>query len=397
MKSQVPHPKSHLPSLKSRTSGSRLQTLPRARRALLLLLAAALLGVPSPNIARQKKPKKAIKDGDAQKVIAAAPGFGLNKGAVRVIDTSPEGASPVVVTAEVEIAVHFERAGSVKDARAGDRSSRVEAAGGWRAVEFRSGDRAWEEFDYLAGPVGAERVASARAALEGLAAEFEARQRERKAAEDAAKDGAREEAAPRGEAEGDGRPRGGKKTDGEKRREKEAKRREKEARKLAEEAKKLEEEARKIEVRRGPLVMKEFSPMYKSARGVVVVAADFQLAKDARGRWQVVGFRVGDASFTDLARLLAAVDAAKAARARTDLERVRAALEDYRRERGFYVVAEDSVVLLDHLSPRHLKTLIRIDPWHRPYRYAGTRERFALSSDGPDGKPSTPDDVTLAG
>ncbi len=75
------------------------------------------------------------------------------------------------------------------------------------------------------------------------------------------------------------------------------------------------------------------------------------------------------------------------------MREVAAALESFRRERGFYVVAEDSAVLIDHLSPRHIKTIIRIDPWHRPYRYAGTREQFALSSDGPDGKPGTADDV----
>lgn len=306
----------------------------------------------------QKKPKKAIKDGDARKVVAAAPGFGLRTGAVRIVDVSDAGAVPVVVKAEVEIAVHFERG----------------AEGGWRAVEFRSGDRAWEEFGYLEGPAGAPQIQSARSALEGLAAEFEARRRERDAAEEAAK----------GEAGAGGAPKG------ERKKTKEEKKREEEERKRA-------EEARKIEVRRGPVLMKEFAPLYKSARGVVTVTADFRLERDARGKWQVVGFRLGEASFSDLPRLLAAVDAAKAERARTDLARLRAALEDYRRERGSYVVAEDGSALVDHLSPRHLKTVIRVDPWHRPYRYAGTREHFTVSSDGPDGKPSTPDDVTLGG
>ena len=360
MKAQISYPNFQI-------SGSRFEI----RWLAHVLVAAALLLSPAVSSARQKKPKKAIKDGDAQKVIAATPGFVLNKGVVRVRDTSLAGAVPVVVKAEVELAVHFERVGTKES---GER---------WRAIEFRSGDRAWEEFDYLAGPVGDGQIEAARAALEEMAAEFETRLRERKALEDAAKPEARVE-----------------NTDDEKqdkrKKTKEEKRREKEEKKRAEEAKKLAEEARKIEVRRGPLLMKDFSPMYKSARGVVMVEADFQLDKDARGKWQVNGFRLGETAFTDLARLLAAIDAAKATRARADLERVRAALEAFRRERGFYVVAEDGVALIDHLSPRHLLQVIRVDPWHRPYRYTGTREHFTFSSDGPDGKPSTPDDVSIS-
>lgn len=319
--------------------------------ALALLLAAA-------PAAAQKKPKPAVKEGDARKAVAAAPGFALNTGAVRVREVSVAGTVPVVVTAEVEIAVHFERA----------------SGGGWRAVEFRSGDRAWEAFDQLEEAAGAGRVRAARAVLEDAALEFEARLRERKALEEAAAKDA-PAAAP---------------ADPKRKKTKEEKRRE-------EEEKKRAEEARKIEVRRGPVVMKDFSPLYKSARGVVTVEADFILERSARGRWQVTGFRLAGESFTDLPRLLASLDAAKAARARADLQQLRAALEEYRRERGSYVVAEDGVALVDHLAPRHLKTVIRVDPWHRPYRYTGGREHFTLSSDGPDGKPSTPDDVTLAG
>ena len=346
-----------------------------AGRPLALLLSAVLLVIPSAALAKEKKPKKTIKDNDARKVIAATPGFGLRTGAVRVKDVSLAGATPVVVRAEVEIAFGF---------------AKTEAGGGgprWRAVEFRTGDRAWEEFDYLAGPLGAERVEAARSELETLAAEFETGQRARKAAEEAAEKGKAggvrvEEAARAGEAEG-GNGKGRKSKD-----------------EKSEEGKSEGEKAgdeKKLEVRRGPLLMKEFAPMYKSARAVVVLDASFRLEKDARGKWRVVGFNVGDASFDNFDALIVGVNARKAARARADLEAVRAALEAFRRERGFYVVAEDETVLIDHLSPRYLKTVIRIDPWHRPYRYAGTTESFTLASDGPDGLPSTADDVTISG
>src|SRR5205085_1044204 len=42
-------------------------------------------------------------------------------------------------------------------------------------------------------------------------------------------------------------------------------------------------------------------------------------------------------------------------------------------------VAKDSVTLLDHLSPRYLKRVIRIDPWHNPYRYEGAEASAAVA------------------
>ncbi|HEX7176731.1 MAG TPA: hypothetical protein VF240_15810, partial [Pyrinomonadaceae bacterium] len=75
-----------------------------AGRPLTLLLCAMLLVIPSASFATEKKPKKAIKDSDARKVIAATPGFDLRTGRVRVKDVSLAGATPVVVNAEVEIA-----------------------------------------------------------------------------------------------------------------------------------------------------------------------------------------------------------------------------------------------------------------------------------------------------
>ena len=51
---------------------------------------------------------------------------------------------------------------------------------------------------------------------------------------------------------------------------------------------------------------------------------------------------------------------------------------------------------MDYLSPRYIKRIIRLDPWHNPYRYNGTTAAYTLASDGPDGKPGTSDDVTVS-
>lgn len=331
-------------------------------RLLLLTLIAASLTLST--AFAQKKPKRAVKDSDAQRAIAATPGFALNKGAVKVRNASLVGETPIVVTADVEVALGFEQTKAEK----GEVSR-------WRAVEFRTGDRTWERFDYFVGPLSAQQVEGARALLEEMAFEFEARQRERKKAE---------------EKESGGRE--------EKKKDKSEEAKDEEAKDGVEKVEAVKGDEKKVEVRRGPLLMKEFSPMYKSARAIVAVEATFRLEKGSgKNKWQVVGFQIGDTAFGNIDALVAAINRRKAARALEDLERVRAALEDYRRERGFYVVSDSETVLIDHLNPLYLKTIIRVDPWNRSYRYTGTRERFTLSSDGPDGLPLTADDVTLNG
>ena len=309
---------------------------------LPLLLCALLPGV----AAAQKKPKPALKEKAARDLVAAAPGFALSKGAVKVREVSPAGAEPVTVLADVTEAFRFAR---VED-EAATQNTGIFKQKRWRAVEFRTGDRTWERFDFLAAPLGAERVEAARGALEGLVTEFEARLAASK------KKGGDAEAKVEGEAEG--------------------------------------AEAKPGEpLTRGPLTIKQLSPMGSSAVAEIVVAATFRLSRDARGRWRVSEVLIGGESLGDPAEAVRSLDSQKAERARAEMRGGATALESFRLERGFFVVAEDAAGLVDHLSPRYLKTVIRIDPWDRPYRYAGTREGFALSSDGPDGKPNTPDDV----
>ena len=50
---------------------------------------------------------------------------------------------------------------------------------------------------------------------------------------------------------------------------------------------------------------------------------------------------------------------------------------------------------IDYLTPRYLVQVIRVDPWHQPYKYLGERDHFTLRSTGPDGKADTPDDILV--
>ena len=339
-----------------RVSHPLLLWMTRGSALLVVVCAFCFLAV---GAAAQKKPKPALKEKDARRALAEAPGFALRTGAVKVKEVSPVGVSPVTVSAGVTVAFRFV---SVED-------ERVPQTGGvfkvkrWRATEFRTGDRMWEEFDLVADAFGGERVEAARRALEELVTEFEAQQ--------AAAPRAEPVVVPPLSTEGGGKDK-------------------KKVKKLEEPEKKAPEP-----LTRGPLTIKQLSPMGSSAVAEVEVAADFVLAKDARGRWRVTGFEVAGESVAGLDALWPAVNMRKAARAREDFVALADALEAYRRERGFYVVADDSVVLQDHLSPRYAKRIIRLDPWHNPYRYTGTAAAYTLSSDGPDGKRGTADDVTL--
>lgn len=348
------------------------------RILFVCLVPCALCLLPSP-AAAQKRPKPALGEKEARRVIASTPGFGLKTSAVKVKEVSPAGQTPVSVLADVTEAF---RLAWVEDERVAQTAG-IFKTKRWRAQEFRTGDRSWEEFDFLAAP-GDSRLSAARSALEDIVTEFESRVEAQKAKGEAAHRVEHGSAAARGDEEIKDKA-GDKNGSDEGIKEK------------SEGKKKKKDEAKRVEpLTRGPLTIKSLSSMGSSAVAEVVVEATFLLSKDASGKWQVSEVVFGGESSGNLATLWRQADARKAESAHADLTALRDALEAFRRERGFYVVAEDSAALMDHLSPRYVKRIIRLDPWHNPYRYMGTADAFTLASDGPDGKPGTNDDVTLA-
>lgn len=126
------------------------------------------------------------------------------------------------------------------------------------------------------------------------------------------------------------------------------------------------------------------------------VRADFRLGRDAK-RWRVAEFKSGNRDWVNVANLAAAIDKVKRTAAADELSTIAKALGDFRRERGAFVVSDSESVLIDHLSPRYLPRVIRVDPWYRPYQYDGQPDHYSLRSLGPDGKRDTPDDVVVSG
>lgn len=148
--------------------------------------------------------------------------------------------------------------------------------------------------------------------------------------------------------------------------------------------------------------IKEISPFglslgaESSALVVALVRADFRFAQDGKG-WRVSGFKSGNRDWVNVDGLASAMDHVKRSAASDDLSTIAKALGDYRRDRGYFVVSDRGSVLIDHLSPKYLTRVIRVDPWHRPYQYDGQQDRYSLRSLGPDGKANTPDDIVVAG
>ena len=156
-----------------------------------------------------------------------------------------------------------------------------------------------------------------------------------------------------------------------------------------------------VEIPSDAIRIQEVAPMpialapQPSATVIAWVRVEARLERDTSG-WRVAALRTGNRDWVPLEPLSAAVNEQKQKQARAELELIATALEKFRKDRGFYVVSDKQSVAIDFLSPRYLVRVIRVDPWHQPYKYLGERDHFTLRSSGPDGKADTPDDILLS-
>lgn len=129
---------------------------------------------------------------------------------------------------------------------------------------------------------------------------------------------------------------------------------------------------------------------------VAQVETAFRVVKGDNNKWRVAEIRTGDRRWEDVDMLVRALNAEKTSRVRAELDAIATALESYRREHGFYIEAKTEAALIDHLNPRYLARIIRVDAWNTPYEYEGSRTSFVLRSAGPDRKSNTADDLTVS-
>jgi len=142
--------------------------------------------------------------------------------------------------------------------------------------------------------------------------------------------------------------------------------------------------------------VKSVSSLGKSAVVVAQVETAFRFVNE-NDKWRVAEIRTGDRNWEDVESLVRALNTEKTSRVRAELETIATALEAFKRERCAYIESKSEAQLIDFLSPRYLARVIRVDAWHQPYEYEGTRNSYILRSSGPDGKPNTPDDITRTG
>src|SRR5436309_5285879 len=159
------------------------------------------------------------------------------------------------------------------------------------------------------------------------------------------------------------------------------------------EGRRLIERMAGIELPSDAVRIKEISSVGNSATVVAQVETAFRFVKGDKDKWRVAEIRTGDRRWEDVDMLVRALNVEKTQRARAELESIATALESYRRAHGFYIEAKNEAALIDRLNPRYLNEIIRMDPWHKPYQYEGTRDSFVLRSAGPDEKSGTADDI----
>lgn len=157
-----------------------------------------------------------------------------------------------------------------------------------------------------------------------------------------------------------------------------------------------------VEVPSDAVRIQEVDPMpiplasQASATVVAWVKVDARLINDKTG-WRVSELRTGNRNWVPLEPLVVAINEEKQKKVRAELALIARALDKFRKDRGSYVVSDSQSVAIDYLNPRYLAQIIRVDPWHQPYKYLGERDHFTLRSAGPDGKADTPDDIALSG
>ena len=123
--------------------------------------------------------------------------------------------------------------------------------------------------------------------------------------------------------------------------------------------------------------------------------AAFRFTTDQQGNWQAVEVRTGDRKWESIELIRTAVQKEKALRTTADLRTLVTALEAFRRERGYYVVADTNSALIDNLAPRYLPAIIRLDAWSNEFQYKGSEGGYRLASLGADGKPDSGDEIVF--
>ena len=323
-------------------------------RSCRMVFVLSLLWLLSPIISVEAQTKNNLNKKTAQKLIARTGGSELTTGVVRVQEISSPDASTTNVVAQVELAFRL----------------MMNEAGRWRVVEVRTGDNRWEDLQLIAHAAGAQLPETVCDETAVMAQPVNATAQTASATTQFTNATAQPVQPPASALD-------------------------------VKLARCLIAHLVGIELPSDAVRVKEVAPLdislnsRSSATVVAEILMEFRLARGADGKWRVAEIRTGGNLWRNVEEIVRDLNDEKKQRAHAELEIVGASLEVFRRERGFYVVAETEAALIDQLAPRYLSKVIRLDPWQHPYLYQGTRYNFTLRSAGADGKPNTEDDIVI--
>jgi hypothetical protein len=111
--------------------------------------------------------------------------------------------------------------------------------------------------------------------------------------------------------------------------------------------------------------------------------------------WSVAEVRIADRHWDSIELIQSAITREKVERTQKIMHELSSALDAYRKARSHFPVAENISLVFDELIPTYLSPPPRVDLWGMPFAYRGTEGGYRLSSDGPDRKPNTPDDLIV--
>src|SRR5215475_4930602 len=131
--------------------------------------------------------------------------------------------------------------------------------------------------------------------------------------------------------------------------------------------------------------------------GVIVEAqieTAFRITKGKDG-WRIAEARIGAGQWESFELIEEALRREKVRRTNDMLRKIADGLGEYKNERGHFVKADRITELLDHLSPRYIKSPQRVDLWGKELEYQGSATSYRLISYGPDRKSGTKDDLII--
>ena len=123
----------------------------------------------------------------------------------------------------------------------------------------------------------------------------------------------------------------------------------------------------------------------------------FQFKRDnPNAEWRIQAVRLGDREWISLDELLAGIDEGRRRATANGMQKLAEAVEKFRSTNGSLPNARDIAALTDILNPKYMTELVREDGWGKPilYEVMGPTA-FRLTSDGPDGRRGTSDDIVV--